>query len=154
WRSGSPPVNSTSESFGVLVASWGGPCGETVDKSFTRARTSSTLIFVPPWNAYAVSHHVQRRLHPVSRTKIQGRPARVPSPWIERKISVIVMIALTISVLGFSALASLNQDHCRDNHNRRPHKTKWLQRKSKPMKHEEVSKPHSNGRQNDDEEGT
>ena len=38
------------------------------------------LIFLPPWNAYAVSHQVQRRLQPVSRTKMQGNPAYVLSP--------------------------------------------------------------------------
>jgi hypothetical protein len=95
---------------------------------------------------------VHRRLHPVRRTKMQGRPARVPSPWIDRKISVIVMMPLTAPARSLSALAPLNQNHRRDNHNRRTHKTKWLQRKSKPMKHKNVAQPYGHRRQNDDEE--
>ena len=35
-----------------------------------------------------VSHQTQRRLQPVRRTKTQGRPAWVDSPWIEWKISL------------------------------------------------------------------
>src|ERR1700686_3221579 len=123
-----------------------------MDNSSTRARTSSTLIFVPPWNAYAVSHHVQRRLQPVSRTKMQGRPARVPSPWIERKISAIVMMPLVAPARGFSIFAPLDKKHRRGNHNRRHHKTKWLQHEPQIMEHEEVAQAHGDGRQNDDEE--
>ena len=37
-------------------------------------------ILRPSWNAYAVSHQVQRRSHAVRRTKTHGRPARVDSP--------------------------------------------------------------------------
>ena len=65
-RSGSPPVSSTS---GVPRAS---AC----------ASTSSRVMRVPPWKACGVSHQVQRRLHPVVRTKAQGSPANVDSPWM------------------------------------------------------------------------
>src|SRR6266850_7401343 len=37
---------------------------------------------------------MQRSGHPVSRTNTQGRPARVPSPWMEKKISLTVSTAL------------------------------------------------------------
>jgi hypothetical protein len=74
----------------------------------------------------------------------------VPSPWIERKISVTVSIALAAPARGFSALAPLNQYHRRNNYNCRAYKTEWLQRIPKPMKHENVAQPHGNGRQNDD----
>src|SRR5258708_38798641 len=47
------------------------------------------LIFFPPWNAYAVSHHVQRKLQPVSRTNTHGKPARVPSPCTYLNISLM-----------------------------------------------------------------
>src|SRR5437588_5082633 len=50
--------------------------------------TSSSDIFSPPVKVYSESHHRQRRLQPVSRTKTQGRPACDDSPWIEWKISV------------------------------------------------------------------
>ncbi len=49
----------------------------------------------PPVNVYSLSHQAQRIGQPVNRTKVQGRPACVDSPWIERKISV------TRSTLGF-----------------------------------------------------
>lgn len=48
------------------------------------------VIDVPPVKAYAVSHQTHRKGQPVSRTKTQGRPAWVPSPWMEWKISVTV----------------------------------------------------------------
>src|SRR5713226_2381131 len=51
--------------------------------------TSSIDIFSPPVNVYSESHQRQRRLQPVSRTKTQGRPAWVDSPWMLKKISVI-----------------------------------------------------------------
>ncbi len=51
--------------------------------------TSSIDIFSPPVKVYSESHHRQRRLQPVSRTKTQGRPAWVDSPWMLKKISVI-----------------------------------------------------------------
>ena len=38
-----------------------------------------------------LSHQEHRRLHPVSRTKTQGNPVCVDSPWIDLKISVICM---------------------------------------------------------------
>ena len=37
-----------------------------------------------------MSHHEQRRSHAVSRTKTQGLPVWVDSPWIEWKISLMV----------------------------------------------------------------
>src|ERR1700693_360968 len=83
---------------------------------------------------------------------MQGRPARVPSPWIDRKISVIVMTLLMAPRRDFSALAPLNKNDGRDNHDRRRYKTKWLQLIPKPTKHEDIAEPHGNGRQNDDEE--
>ena len=46
----------------------------------------------PSWNAYAVSHHAQRSGQPVRRTNTQGCPARVPSPWIEKKVSLTVSV--------------------------------------------------------------
>lgn len=36
-----------------------------------------------------MSHHEQRKSHPVSRAKAQGRPAQVDSPWMLKKISLI-----------------------------------------------------------------
>src|SRR5579863_9024035 len=86
--------------------------------------------------------------------KMQGRPARVPSPWIERKISAIVMTPLLAPTRGFPALAPLNKNHRRDHRDRRRRKTKWLQRIPQPMKHVDVTQPHGNRRQNDDEEST
>src|SRR5579863_5219878 len=38
---------------------------------------------------YGVSHQVQRKLQPLVRTKTDGTPANVPSPWMEWKISEI-----------------------------------------------------------------
>src|SRR5262245_36115732 len=49
----------------------------------TCRRTSSTVILSPSLNAYGVSHHVHLRSQPASRTKTQGLPAYVDSPWIE-----------------------------------------------------------------------
>src|SRR5579864_5044747 len=83
---------------------------------------------------------------------MQGRPARVPSPWIDRKISVIVMTLLMAPRRGFSTLSPLNKNDRRDNHDRRPEEAKWFQLISKPTKHQDVAQPHGNGRQNDDEE--
>jgi hypothetical protein len=57
---------------------------------------------------------------------MQGRPARVPSPWIERKISVIVMMFLSAPGRDLPALAPLNENHRRDHHNRSTYKTKWF----------------------------
>ena len=37
-----------------------------------------------------MSHHTQRSGQPVRRTNTHGCPARVPSPWIEKKISLTV----------------------------------------------------------------
>src|SRR5205814_8277676 len=51
------------------------------------------LIFFPPWKAYAVSHHVHRKLQPVSRTNTHGNPARVPSPCTDLNISVMNIAA-------------------------------------------------------------
>jgi hypothetical protein len=83
---------------------------------------------------------------------MHGRPARVPSPWIDRKISVIVNMPLTASARSFAAPAPLNQKDRSNNHNRRANKTEWLQGKPEPMKHEEVAQPHGDGRNNHDEE--
>ncbi len=44
---------------------------------------------MPPWKAYAVSHHEHRSGHPVIRTNVHGTPAHVDSPWIEWNISEI-----------------------------------------------------------------
>jgi hypothetical protein len=46
------------------------------------------------------------------------------------------MMPLAAPARGFSALAPLHQNHRRNDQNRRAYETKWLQRKSKPMKHE------------------
>src|SRR5687768_5356078 len=72
WAKGSPPVTSTS----------------LHPNSRTRSITSSTETYSPPLNVYSLSHHVQRMGQPVSRTKEQGRPACVDSPWMERNVSV------------------------------------------------------------------
>src|SRR5229473_71968 len=45
----------------------------------------------PPVKVYSESHHRQRRLQPVRRTKTQGRPAWDDSPWMLWKISVMRM---------------------------------------------------------------
>ena len=60
---------------------------------------------MPPWNAYSVSHHVQRRGHPVSRTNVQGKPAQVDSPWTEWKISVMRRKSPAKSVVASGLLA-------------------------------------------------
>lgn len=83
---------------------------------------------------------------------MQGRPARVPSPWIDRNISVMVMTLLLAPGRGFSALAPMNQNDRRDKYNRRREEAKWFQLISKPTKHEDVAQPHGDGRQEDDEE--
>jgi hypothetical protein len=70
---------------------------------------------------------------------------------IERKISVTVKALLMAPARGFSTIAPLYQNHCRNYHDRRHHKTEWLQRISQPMKHEDIAQPHGDGRQNDDE---
>src|SRR3954465_15296631 len=73
---GSPPVN---------------PIKRTGASFATSAWTSSGDIFLPPVKVNSLSHQVQRRLHPVRRTKIHGSPANVDSPCRERYISVICM---------------------------------------------------------------
>src|ERR1700730_1130907 len=62
----------------------------------TRRAATSTSRTPPPENAYAESHQTHRREHPVSRTKAQGKPARVDSPWSDKKISV----TRTVSIAG------------------------------------------------------
>ncbi len=42
----------------------------------------------PSSYAYRVSQYEQRRLHPASRMKAQGRPAWEDSPWMLKKISL------------------------------------------------------------------
>jgi len=71
----SPPVNSTAEPQLASPAFLRG-----VRQFIHASKTSSTLIFFPPWNAYAVSHQVQRRLQPVRRTENARQARRVPSP--------------------------------------------------------------------------
>jgi len=69
WRRGSPPVNTTCS---ALYFS-------------TRSSTWSMLSVSPSGfqEVYAESHHEQRRLHPLVRTKTDGVPASIPSPWTE-----------------------------------------------------------------------
>jgi len=43
-----------------------------------------------------VSHQEQRRSHAVRRTKTQGLPAKLDSPWTEWKISLTVSNPLII----------------------------------------------------------
>src|SRR6185437_10088087 len=62
---GSPPVNSISP--------------EEASRA-TSASISTALIFLPPENVYSLSHQVQRRLHPASRTKTHGKPLKDDSP--------------------------------------------------------------------------
>jgi hypothetical protein len=45
-----------------------------------------------------VSHHTHRSEQPVSRMNAQGKPARVDSPWIDRKISVTRTVGSTGSL--------------------------------------------------------
>src|ERR1035441_7161063 len=40
-------------------------------------------------DVYGVSHHTQRKLQPLVRTKTEGTPTSEPSPWMEWKISAI-----------------------------------------------------------------
>src|SRR5581483_8634183 len=64
---GSPPVISTSL--------------HPVDARRSTAKiTSSPVIFLPPVKVYSLSHQEQRRLQAVSRTKMQGKPAKDDSP--------------------------------------------------------------------------
>jgi hypothetical protein len=60
-----------------VISTTGQPNASTSDT------TSSTVIFRPSWKAYAVSHQEHLRSHAVRRTKTQGRPVWVDSPWIE-----------------------------------------------------------------------
>jgi hypothetical protein len=69
----------------------------------------------------------------------------------QRKISVAVMAQLMAPARGFATVAPLHQNHCRNDHDRCHHKTEWLQHKPQPMKHEDITQPYGNGRQNDDE---
>ena len=68
WSMGSPPVNSTRVQ-GARASIW--------------ARVSSLVKGLPPVKVYSESHQAQRRLHPASRTKMQGRPAKEDSPWTD-----------------------------------------------------------------------
>ena len=52
-----------------------------------------------------MSHQTQRSGQPVSRRNADGRPARVPSPWMEKKISLTVSTALGAS-LGIAGAAA------------------------------------------------
>src|SRR5262245_62173201 len=88
-ESGSPPVRQRRRA----------------GKRRSSSSTSSSLRFLPSWNAYAVSHQTQRSGQPVSRRNTDGRPARVPSPWIEKKISLTVSTALRAS-LGVAGAAA------------------------------------------------
>ena len=61
-------------------------------------------------NVYSLSHQTQRIGQPVSRTNVQGRPACVDSPWIERKISVT---RSTREILGFRlVIVDLSASSC------------------------------------------
>src|SRR5262245_5790246 len=51
----------------------------------------------PPVNAYAVSQYWQRSGQPVSRTNTVGQPLKQASPWIEKKISVILSRSAAVS---------------------------------------------------------
>lgn len=51
-----------------------------------------------------------------------------------------------------SPLVPLNQNHRRNDYDRRSHKAKRVQRESAPMKQKNVPDPHGDGRNNDDEE--
>jgi len=51
---------------------------------------------------YPLSHHTHRIGQPVSLMNVQGRPACVDSPWIERNISVTLNIEK--STAGIAAL--------------------------------------------------
>jgi hypothetical protein len=64
------------------------------------------------------------------------------------------MTLLMVSARGLAALAPLNQNHRACKQDRRSQKTKWLQGKSEPMEHEEVTEPHGYGRNDNDEEAT
>lgn len=56
-----------------------------------------------PWSwAAVVSHQAQRSGQPVRRTNVHGDPARVPSPWIERKISWMHNWSETVMVRDYS----------------------------------------------------
>jgi hypothetical protein len=66
-----------------------GDLDEGVPISSTRATIASSDIFSPPWNAYSVSHHVQRSGQPVSRTNVHGSRPRCSRPGSEWKISVM-----------------------------------------------------------------
>jgi hypothetical protein len=58
---GSPPVISTSPPLGLSRA--------------TSLSTSCTVILRPPKKLNSLSHHEQRKLHPVKRTKTHASPA-------------------------------------------------------------------------------
>src|ERR1700682_1925110 len=70
---------------------------------------ASSDIFSPPVKVYSESHHRQRRLHPVRRTKTHGLPACDDSPWTGWKISVRRIGA---SYVG-NAFRSRNDFKCR-----------------------------------------
>ena len=55
-------------------------------------------------NAYAVSQYWQRSGQPVSRTNTVGQPLNTASPWIEKKISVILSRAPADSCSAAAAM--------------------------------------------------
>ena len=57
---------------------------------------------------------------------------------------------LPTPAIRLAALVSLNQNDRSDDHDRRTHKTEWLQRKTAPVKQVKISQAHCNRRQYDD----
>ena len=65
--SGSPPVTTTCRGASAVTASSTAASGRSRPSGFHEVN--------------GVSHHTQRRLQPLVRTKVLGVPASRPSPW-------------------------------------------------------------------------
>jgi hypothetical protein len=85
---------------------------------------------------------------------MQGRPARVLSPWIDRNISEITM-SLSGPARGFFlALMAIYNNDREYGHQAGRDKAKGLESVPEPVKHEDVAECHGNRRQYDDEKAT
>jgi len=82
---------------------------------------------------------------------MHGKPACVLSPWIDRKISVMIM-NLPAPARALAALVPLHEDNRRDRRNSGHYKSKWLQLIPQPSQNEYVADAYSDRGQNNNEE--
>lgn len=96
---GSPPVTTTCPIRRVASRK------SLPARSHTDDTISSTESTGPSGaqDAYGVSHQTHRRLQPLTRTKTEGTPAQMPSPWMLEKISAMRRLGtrVIIPVSGF-----------------------------------------------------